>query len=63
MNEMLQTLNQLCSFKSVTARTDDPEHPYGEETNKALKFMLDTCKGFGFRTVNLDNQIASAPSA
>ena len=60
MNEMLQTLNQLCSFKSVTARTDDPEHPYGEETNKALKFMLDTCKGFGFRTVNLDNRIGYA---
>ena len=60
MNEMLQTLNQLCSFKSVTARTDDPEHPYGEETNKALKYMLDTCKGFGFRTVNLDNQIGYA---
>ena len=60
MNEMLQTLNELCSFKSVTARTDDPEHPYGEETNKALKYMLDTCKGFGFRTVNLDNQIGYA---
>ncbi len=60
MNEMLQTLNTLCSFKSVTARTNDPEHPYGEETNKALKFMLDTCNGFGFRTVNLDNQIGYA---
>lgn len=60
MNEMLQTLNTLCSFRSVTERTNDPEHPYGEETNKALKFMLDTCKGFGFRTVNLDNQLGYA---
>lgn len=60
MNEMLQTLNTLCSFKSVTERTNDPAHPYGEETNKALKFMLDTCKGFGFRTVNLDNQLGYA---
>lgn len=60
MNEMLQTLNKLCSFKSVTQRTDDPTFPYGEEANKALKFMLDTCKGFGFRTVNLDNQLGYA---
>ncbi len=60
MNEMIQTLNELCSFKSVTTRTDDPAFPYGEETNKALKFMLETCKGFGFRTVNLDNQLGYA---
>lgn len=60
MNDMFQTLNKLCSFKSVTQRTDDPAFPYGEEANKALKFMLDTCKGFGFRTVNLDNQLGYA---
>lgn len=60
MNEMLQTLDRLCSFRSVTTRTDDPAIPYGEETNKALRFMLDTCEGFGFRTVNLDNQLGYA---
>lgn len=60
MNEMLQTLDKLCSFRSVTERTDDPGHPYGEEANKALKFMLETCEGFGFRTKNLDNQLGYA---
>ena len=60
MDEMIRTLNTLCGFKSVTTRTDDPEHPYGEETAKALEFMLDTCKSFGFRTVNLDHQIGYA---
>ena len=60
MNEMLKTLNTLCGFRSVTQRTDDPAYPYGEETNKALKFMLETCEGFGFRTVNLDNQLGYA---
>ena len=60
MDEMLVTLNKLCSFRSVTEKRDDPEYPYGEETRKALEFMLETCKGFGFRTVNLDNQIGYA---
>ena len=60
MDEMLQTLNALCSFRSVTEKCDDPDHPYGEETNKALKFMLKTCEDFGFRTVNMDNQIGYA---
>ncbi len=60
MNEMLKTLNELCSFKSVAVYTDNKEYPYGEEVNKALKYMLDLCSGFGFRTKNLDNQIGYA---
>lgn len=60
MDEMLQTLNKLCSFRSVTQHSDDPALPYGEETNKAFRFMLETCKGFGFRTVNMDERMGYA---
>lgn len=60
MDEMVRTLNTLCGFKSVTEQRDDPEFPYGEETRKALDFMLETCSGFGFRVKNVDNQIGYA---
>ncbi|MBR6472239.1 MAG: Sapep family Mn(2+)-dependent dipeptidase [Firmicutes bacterium] len=60
MDEMIVTLNELCGFKSVTERTDDPACPYGTETKKALEFMLKTCSDFGFRVKNLDDQIGYA---
>ena len=60
MDEMIKTLNTLCGFRSVTERTGKPECPYGEEAHKALEFMLDTCKGMGFRVKNLDNQVGYA---
>ncbi len=60
MNEMVKTLDTLCSFKSVAERKGNPECPFGEETRKALDFMLTTCADFGFRVKNLDNQIGYA---
>ena len=60
MNEMLKTLNELCSFKSVAVHTGETAHPYGEEVNKALKYMLSLCDELGFRTKNLDNQLGYA---
>ena len=57
MDEMIITLNELCGFKSVAQRTDDPENPFGEEVRKALDFMLETCSKMGFRVKNLDNQV------
>lgn len=60
MNEMLKTLDELCSFKSVAVNTENPENPYGEEVNKSLKYMLNLCEGFGFRTKNLDNRLGYA---
>ncbi len=60
MNEMLKTLDELCSFKSVAVNTEDPGYPYGEEVNKSLKYMLKLCEGFGFRTKNLDNRLGYA---
>ena len=60
MDEMVTTLNKLCSFKSVAQRTEDPENPYGEEVRKALDFMLETCSDMGFRVKNLDNQVGYA---
>ena len=58
--KMIETLNGLCSYKSVAERTGNPDCPYGVETNAALKYMLDVCREFGFRTENLDNQLGYA---
>ena len=60
MDEMIITLNELCGFKSVAQRTDDPENPFGEEVRKALDFMLETCSKMGFRVKNLDNKVGFA---
>lgn len=58
--EMIKTLNDLCSYKSIAVHTGNPEFPYGEEVNKALKYMLEVCGKFGFKTKNIDNQLGFA---
>lgn len=58
--EMLETLNKLCGYKSIAVHTGNPKFPYGEEVNKALKYMLGVCDNFGFKTKNVDNQLGYA---
>ena len=58
--EMIETLNRLCSYKSIAQRTGSLDFPYGEEVNKALKYMLELCDSFGFKTKNIDNQLGYA---
>lgn len=60
MNEMIKVLDRLCSFNSVAVQSDNKEAPYGEEVKKALEYVLDVCKGFGFKVKNCGNIIGWA---
>ncbi|MBR1758786.1 MAG: Sapep family Mn(2+)-dependent dipeptidase [Lachnospiraceae bacterium] len=59
--QMINDLAGVCRFASV-AKADPANEtaPYGEEVHKALLYMLDLCKKFGFRTKNCDNKIGYA---
>ena len=50
--QMLKSLNELCSFESVAVHTGDKGYPFGKSVNEALHYVLDLCAGFGFRTKN-----------
>lgn len=60
MNEMLETLDRLCRFKSVAELTNDLSAPYGKQVNEALKFVLSTCESFGMRVKNCGDQLGWA---
>lgn len=49
-------IKKLCAFKSVQGEPL-PGMPFGEEVAKALEFMLELGKSFGFKSVNYDNYV------
>ncbi|MBQ3407798.1 MAG: dipeptidase PepV [Clostridia bacterium] len=52
---ILDTLCGLIKIPSVSVESDiDPQKPFGEECDKALKYVLDLAKSMGFRTKNID---------
>ena len=53
-NNIIDTLSNLISYKSVSVETNDPEKPFGEECKKALDYILELGKKMGFRTKNID---------
>lgn len=53
-NNILNTLSELISFKSVSVETGNAEKPFGEECKKALDYILDLGNKMGFRTKNID---------
>ena len=52
--EYIENLKTLISFKTVDAPAEE-NAPFGKENFKALNFVLDLAKSFGFETVNYDN--------
>ncbi len=58
--KMLESLDALCRFASVSQPSDNPEAPYGEEVHKALLHVLHLCESLGFRVKNCDNRIGYA---
>lgn len=52
-NDMLRTLQEICSFASV-AEPYNPGSaaPFGEAVNGALEYILEACRSMGFRTKN-----------
>lgn len=53
-NNILNTISDLISFKSVSQETENPEKPFGEECKKALDYALSLGEQMGFRTKNVD---------
>ena len=48
---ILDTLYELIKIPSVSIESDiDPQKPFGEECDKALKYFLDLAKSMGFKT-------------
>lgn len=52
---MILNLQNLVRIPSVYEKSSNPEFPFGENTVKALNYVLDLCNKLGFRTKNLDN--------
>lgn len=53
-NNIINTVSDLISFKSVSTETGNPNMPFGEECKKALEYALDLGNKMGFRTKNVD---------
>lgn len=57
---MIEALDGLCRFASVAEPSENECAPYGREVNGALRYALELCESFGFRTKNCDNKIGYA---
>lgn len=58
-DEMIQLLSELVSIKSVMS-SPQKNAPFGAENARALEFVLERCREYGFSTENVDNFIGSA---
>lgn len=56
---MIEKLQELIGIPSISEKGDD-HAPYGAETAKALEYVLNLCRDFGFRTKNCENQAGFA---
>ena len=57
LNNMIKTLTDLISFKSVSDEESlDSNHPFGIECTNALNYTLDLANKMGFKTKNIDNK-------
>lgn len=54
-NQIVDTLCNLISFKSVSIENENSSHPFGEECSNVLETVLSIGKSMGFRTKNIDN--------
>lgn len=55
-NDIIKTTCEVINIPSVFTDNDDSITPFGEDTVKALEYVLDLGKSFGFRTKNIDNK-------
>ena len=53
-DEIISETQKLVQIPSVYSKSDNPSHPFGENANKALEYILDLGKKLGFRTKNID---------
>ena len=53
-DEIISETQKLIQIPSVYSKSDNLSHPFGENVNKALEYILDLGKKLGFRTKNID---------
>ena len=53
-DEIIGTLQQFIAIPSVSVRTPG-DKPFGEDVDRAFKFMLEKAENDGFETFNADN--------
>lgn len=51
---IINTLEKLVSFNSVSIETGNSDIPFGTECKNVLDYTLNLAKNLGFRTKNLD---------
>lgn len=54
-DELIQKTSEIIKIPSVHEESENPEVPFGEETKKALEYILKLGENLGFRTKNIDN--------
>lgn len=55
-DEIINSTCQIINIPSVFDDSDSSNTPFGANTIKALEYILDLGKSFGFRTKNIDNK-------
>lgn len=53
-DEIISETQKLIQIPSVNSKSNNPSHPFGENANKSLEYILDLGKKLGFRTKNID---------
>ena len=53
-DEIIAETQKLIQIPSIYSKSDNPSHPFGENANKALEYILDLGKKLGFKTKNID---------
>ena len=54
-NKMIENLQELIRIPSVYSETQNIKKPFGNNTVKALKYILDLAESMGFKVKNIDN--------
>lgn len=55
-DKIINTTCEIINIPSVLNKTDGSDTPFGNDTVKALEYMLNLGNSFGFRTKNIDNK-------
>ena len=54
-NDLINSIIEICKYKSVSDYDKEIKYPFGIECNKALEYVLEKAKEFGFRTKTITN--------
>lgn len=52
--DLINSIIEVCKFKSVSEFYENSKYPFGEECNKALEYVLNLAQNMGFKNKNID---------